>query len=232
MATLPWMKLRPGTFAALALLVSIVAAGSAGMLAVRTYMQQLADAADATHHTVARLRTAIDAGNLQKASGSAAVSTGATAAYLSGPQAPVILAGLQSQLRTLALKRGVELNSTNNLPARNEQKLEYLGLRATFRGQLQEIQALLHEIESATPFLFVERAILRVDNWPLKSADPARNGAPAIIAELDIWGARLPDRDTAKAGSQRALEAVPERGPLPLTAPGNRSPAPPRGGRT
>ncbi len=218
-------KLRAGAFAAGGLLLLSLAAVVGSLSLVRSHVQNLSDEADSSRNTVTRLADAIKAISARASAGYTKQFDRLAADYLSGPQAPVILAALQNQLRTLALTRGVELNSANNLPARNEQHLEYLGLRVAFRGRLQEIQAILHEIETARPFLFVERAVLRVDSWPLKSADSGRNGAPAVIAELDVYGVRLPEPPATTAGDPSRSSRDGEAGPLPLIPPGPRKPA-------
>jgi hypothetical protein len=139
--------------------------------------------------------------------------------FLTGNQDSIIVAELQSRLRALALASNVELNSANALPARTLDGLTYLGLRAVLRGQLEDIQRVLHSTEAGTPLLFVQRANLRVDTWPIKSADPSLDGAPAIVAELDIYGAKLPLGLTSAAEAATSTSVMPAV-PLAL-APGS-----------
>ncbi len=70
--------------------------------------------------------------------------------------------------------------------------MTYLGLHLIVRGEIKDIQQVLHVIETGRPLLFVSRASLRLDSWPITSNDPARNGQPALVAELDVFGAMLP----------------------------------------
>ncbi len=112
--------------------------------------------------------------------------------FLSGSQDSIIVAELQQRLRALAIANNVEFNSANALPVRDGGNISYLGLRVQVRGQLRDIQSVLHAAEAGSPLLFVERLAMRVDTWPIKSADPNLDGAPAMVAEIDLVGARQP----------------------------------------
>jgi Type II secretion system (T2SS), protein M subtype b len=113
--------------------------------------------------------------------------------FLSGANESLVVAGLQSRLREMAIRNNVELNSSNSLPSRVEDEVTYLGLHVVMRGEIKDVQHVLHGIETGRPILFVSRAGLRMDTWPIQSSDPERNGQPALVAELDVFGAMLPD---------------------------------------
>ena len=141
--------------------------------------------------------------------------------FLVGNQDSVIVAELQNRLRALALANNVELNSSNILPPRPSGKLNYIGLRAIMRGQLHDIQKIMHAIEAPAPLLFVERLVIRVDTWPIKSADPTIDGAAAIIAEIDMFGAKQPESLAASALSTSVSEkpaSLPSGGPQATAA--------------
>lgn len=112
--------------------------------------------------------------------------------FLTGGSESLVVAGLQNRLRDLAIAHNVDLNSANNLPSRTEGGVTYLGLHLIVRGEIRDIQSVLHVIETGRPLLFISRASLRIDSWPITSTDPARNGQPALVAELDVFGAMLP----------------------------------------
>jgi hypothetical protein len=116
-----------------------------------------------------------------------------TADFLSGANESLVVAGLQSRLRDLAIQNMVDLNSSNNLPSRSEGGVTYLGLHIVLRGEIKDVQRVLHVIETGKPLLFVSRAIMRMDSWPIASNVPERNGQPALVAELDVFGAMSPD---------------------------------------
>lgn len=147
--------------------------------------------------TIARLQAAAEESRAVLAAPQADRTAALAGDFLAGAQDPIIVAELQNRVRTLALASQVEFNSANALPPRTAEGIGYLGLRVQLRGQLRDIQAVLHAIETGTPLLFVERAALRVDSWPMKSSDAARDGRPALIADVDVFGARLPSSPPA-----------------------------------
>ena len=140
--------------------------------------------------TLARLRNNIDAG--QRALNSPVTDPLVEFAgdFLSGSQESIVVAELQNRLRGLAIGNKVELNSAHALPSRSIGAVSYLGLRMVLRGRVPDIQRVLHTIETGVPLLFVERIGMRIDTWPMKSTEPAVDGAPALVVEMDIFGAR------------------------------------------
>jgi len=122
-------------------------------------------------------------------------------------QDAIISADLHGSLRKLAMAHAVDLNSANALPVRQIDQVDYVGIRAMMRGQLADIQRVLHAVEANKPLLFVERLTLRVDTWPIKSADPSVDGASAIVAEVDVFGAKPPSEGTPP---QQPLSPLPE----------------------
>jgi hypothetical protein len=138
-----------------------------------------------------------------------------TADFLAGGSESLVVAGLQNRLRDLAIAHNVDLNSANNLPLRTESGVTYLGLHLIVRGEIKDIQQVLHVIETGRPLLFVSRANLRLDSWPITSNDPARNGQPALVAELDVFGAMLP----TSIASENAEASTDFPGGSPASAP-------------
>lgn len=180
-------------------------------MSVQGMMRDADDTLQTRRETLARLQAAVDQGRrILDAPGSDSVSA-FSADFLSGAQDSVVVAELQNRLRATAINNRVELNSANTLPARAVGTLSYLGLRIIMRGQVADIQQVLHSIETSAPLLFVERVTMRVDNWPIKSADPAVDGAPALIVELDVFGVKSPSTATGNA-------ATPPQGGAPSTA--------------
>ena len=98
--------------------------------------------------------------------------------FLAGAQDSIVVAGLQNRLRDLAIANAVDLDSANTLPARSAGASTYLGLRLMLRGQLRDIQSVLHAIEAGTPLLFIERVALRVDSWSGRGSE-RRSSSPA-----------------------------------------------------
>ncbi len=139
-----------------------------------------------------RLKQAVETARRLEAAADPDENAALVADFLAGSQDPIIIADLQNRLRALAMSKSVELNSATALPAKQVDGNAYLGVRVNFRGQLPDIQKLVHAIETNSPLLFIDRVWIHTDGWALRSADPDADGAPAVVAEMDILGAKLP----------------------------------------
>ena len=203
----------------LALGAAPVAIAAAVWFPVRAMIAERESLLKTETETLARLRSVIAQSRRVTDPGGAATDQALTADFLSGGQDAVIVAELQSRLRRLAMANSVELNSANTLPSRTIDQLTYLGLRASLRGQLPDIQRILHAIETGAPLLFIERLALRVDTWPIKSADPAQDGAAALVAEFDVFGAKLPADVAAKSTAGTEPATAPATAPAPIVLP-------------
>jgi hypothetical protein len=184
-----WLCIISGTCV---FLMVPLALAMGGLLFAATFVQDLDSEISGRRTAISRLKRAATANYAALQHDDAADLTSLKSDFLPGAQDAIITAELQNRLRALALSNAVELNSANALPARNVGANSYLGLRLFLRGRVADIQTVLHSIETSSPLLFVERASLRVDPWPMKSADPARQDAPALVVELDVYGAKLP----------------------------------------
>ncbi len=110
--------------------------------------------------------------------------------FLVGTNEGVIVADLQARLKTMAEAAGVRLRSVQSLPPKARDDARYLGARLDIYGPLAAIQRTLHAVEAATPYLFVDAAVVRappsVNTQGLPNAPPHE---PAIDAQLDVFGA-------------------------------------------
>src|SRR5258707_1673485 len=123
--------------------------------------------------------------------------------FLAGPEDAIIVADLQTRLRSLITARNAELSSARALQPKSRDGLEYLGLALQIRAEMKSIQEVLHAIETGTPLLFVERADLRLDE---RGAAAARARNPESIApmtlEIAVYGANWPGLTQAQGGAQ------------------------------
>jgi Type II secretion system (T2SS), protein M subtype b len=190
------MRMNPHPMRALAVLLvlAVVPAGLAiaGIAFARSTVVELEQELRSRLETRAQLRAVVEQSREALAAAPSENATALLDDFLSGTQDPIVVAELQNRLRALAISHNVELNSANALASRDNGNISYLALRIILRGQLRDIQSVLHAIETGSPLLFVDRIAMRVDNWPIKSADPNQDGAPALIIEMDIAGAKLP----------------------------------------
>jgi hypothetical protein len=184
-----------------ALVLSPVLAITA-LVAARGHLADLESQIGAQLEAATRLEQAAAAARTSLATLETQGSQISSSDFLAGTDVPLIAAELQNRLRTLAQDNNIEMNSAYVLPVKASGANQYIGVRVLLRGEIADMQRVLHVVETGAPLLFVERATLRIDSWPLNSADPTQSGAPALVAELDIFGARLPD--TGIKGPSRA----------------------------
>ena len=123
--------------------------------------------------------------------------------FLAGPEDAIILADLQTRLRSLITARNAELSSARALPPKLRDGLVYLGLGVQIRAEMKSVQEVLHAIETDRPLLFVERADLRLDERGAAAAR-ARNAesiAPTTL-EIAVYGAKWPSVTPAPGGTK------------------------------
>jgi hypothetical protein len=179
---------------ALLLLVSIPTAIVVGVVLPARQLVVVLEADLATKRaTLARLNAVITYGNEAAKQGPSITADIYATDFLTGTQNPVIIAELQNRLRAVAIDKKSELNSVNALPSKSVDGRIYLGLRAVFRGHLKDIQQIVHFVETSSPLLFIDRAVMRLDVRPMGNGDAIQSAVPALIAELDIYGARASD---------------------------------------
>jgi len=113
--------------------------------------------------------------------------------FLAGPEDAIIVADLQTRLRSLITARNAELSSARALAPKSRDGLEYLGLALQIRAEMKNIQEVLHAIETGTPLLFVERADLRLDERGT-AVGRARNmeSVAPMTLEIAVYGAKWP----------------------------------------
>ncbi len=115
--------------------------------------------------------------------GRAAIESGA---YLKGDSETIKAAALQALLSERAAANGVRLYSTRALPPRERDGLRFLGVNAQFHAEIGQLRALMHGIESARPFLFVEGLQIH----PLDAFSPRDPEQGGILdVRFDVFGA-------------------------------------------
>jgi general secretion pathway protein M len=123
--------------------------------------------------------------------------------FLAGPEDAIIVADLQTRLRSLITARNAELSSARALQSKSRDGLEYLGLALQIRAEMKGIQEVLHAIETGRPLLFVERADLRLDERGA-TAGRARNveSIAPMTLEIAVYGAKWPGPTPAPGGAK------------------------------
>ncbi|MGA2129856.1 MAG: type II secretion system protein GspM [Xanthobacteraceae bacterium] len=106
--------------------------------------------------------------------------------FLSGTNEGVIIADLQTRLKSIAEGSGARLRSVQALPPVSREQTRYVGSRLEISGPIGAIHRAVHAVESARPWLFVSAGSIK----PSPAASHAGAATePVIDAQLDIFGA-------------------------------------------
>jgi general secretion pathway protein M len=109
--------------------------------------------------------------------------------FLVGTNEGVIVADLQTRLKTMAEAAGARLRSVRSLPAKTREEVRYVGARLDVYGPLAAIQRTLYAVESGKPYLFVDAAAVRAAPAVNPAALPnAAAQEPVIDAQFDVFG--------------------------------------------
>src|SRR5437660_4455887 len=81
--------------------------------------------------------------------------------FLVGTNEGVIVADLQTRLKTMVEAAGARLRSVQSLPPKMREEVRYVGARLDVYGPIAAIQRTLHAVEAGTPYLFVDAAVVR-----------------------------------------------------------------------
>jgi hypothetical protein len=111
-----------------------------------------------------------------------------SAEFLQGGNDGVAAANLQTLLKGMVEPTGARLRSVRSLPAKLQADMKYIGVQLEITGTIQAVYQTVRTVETATPFLFIEGALLKP---ALQTAMvlPGRSAVPTIDAQLDIVGA-------------------------------------------
>jgi general secretion pathway protein M len=190
------MLLQPGTpvsrLAAIGLLVLALLAGWTFVVAplLRGY-QTTAEQIERSQSLLERYRRlAAQQPELQRMVDQASQAAGASAGYLKGETEALAAASLQEQVRALVDDAGGELRSTQILPLEPAEEgvpARRVGLRLQLAIDLEGLQALLHGLETAEPYLFLEDVTMRERRMRRRRRnDP--EPPPMLDVALEIYG--------------------------------------------
>lgn len=106
--------------------------------------------------------------------------------FFQGASDALVAAQLQGRLRAAVDAAQGELKSTQVLPAVEEGKMRRIAVRGQMSGNLAAAQQVLYELESASPYLFI-------DNLDMRARPPDRRAQapdldPVLDVRFDIYG--------------------------------------------
>ncbi len=112
--------------------------------------------------------------------------------FLSKHRAHVFLASgpsiasskLQSSLKLIASAKSIQITSLRTLPSTRKVDDRSIGVRVNMRGNLGQLQQIIHAIENAKPFMFVDAMALSAR----RSARAVGEQQTVLDAQLDVRG--------------------------------------------
>jgi Tfp pilus assembly protein PilO len=111
--------------------------------------------------------------------------------WLQGPTPPLAASELQTMVKDVALKAGVEVRSERILPLVDRSGLQEVPVEITVAGGLRETVRLLHDLEHTTKILTVQDVKVRV----------VAVGQPRdLLTTFNVSGYLLPTTPTPSAG--------------------------------
>ncbi len=117
--------------------------------------------------------------------------------FLQGDSDAVAGANLQALITSMALASNVTISSISNMPKNTRANVELLGLKVILNGPLEAVNAVVLEIETATPPLLIEKTIIQSVRRQRKK------NANNIAVNLEVYGARDPIDTNASANGDQ-----------------------------
>jgi general secretion pathway protein M len=111
--------------------------------------------------------------------------------YLEGASDALAAAALQDRVRELVAAAGGELRSTQILPAGDDDGLRRIALRVQLAVDAAALQAVLHELETGRPLLFLDNLVLRARQARGRGAVEDDG---TIDLALDLYGYLRPEQ--------------------------------------
>lgn len=105
--------------------------------------------------------------------------------YLKGGPTAVITADLVSQLKQSASALGLEVTSTNDLKAKTEGPLAFVGISLQMSANAPALYKFIQSIEHSVPYLFVERLDIRSNSGGLNDG----NAETLLTVDMQVFGA-------------------------------------------
>jgi general secretion pathway protein M len=135
-------------------------------------VQELSDRQDTLERLEARLRARTDGGGAIKA------ATAPAGAFLDAPTAGLAGADLQAYVARLADRHAALVSF--GIQGGGEQAAEAVRIEASMDISLNALQVLLHQLETGTPYVFVDSLTMR------PAGGPAQQGAPESLLRVTL----------------------------------------------
>jgi hypothetical protein len=108
-------------------------------------------------------------------------------AFFSAPSTPLLMAQLQQRLQSIVTARKAQFLRATEIPPAEREEITFVGIRLEITGTVQGLAQIVGSIESAMPFLFIDRALFTPDLS--RGPDPQR--PPTVALSVDVLAAVL-----------------------------------------
>ncbi len=104
---------------------------------------------------------------------------------IEGDSVELAAAGVQNRLKALTEANDAELKSTQILPAEDGETFRKVAVRVTMMADTEAAQAVFHALETATPYLFLDRLDLR---GPKRRSRRKNKNQGILQVRFDVFG--------------------------------------------
>ncbi|MEQ1697440.1 MAG: type II secretion system protein GspM [Hyphomicrobiaceae bacterium] len=167
-------------------LVGLVA-GCVGVLVAAplwAHIADLQDRIDQERMMVSRLTVAVADDSVRQTLERQTKAAKAAGLFIDGESSSIRLAALQSKLAGIAAANGIKLRSARNLPGREKDDLQLVGVQLQLVAGIGKLQKILLDIEQSKPSLFVDT--LQVT--PVAHSRVAEDEQPGLLdVRLDVF---------------------------------------------
>lgn len=109
--------------------------------------------------------------------------------FLKSASPALAAAELQEQVKAVLETYGGKLNSIQILPHKDDDVYRQVTVSLQLNAPISGVKAILHALESAHPYLFVENLAIRVQNIGAARSDA--NNDPELFVQFDVIGFAL-----------------------------------------
>lgn len=110
--------------------------------------------------------------------------------HLAGSSDALIAAELQQRLARVCGEEGCQIRSTQALPPTSEEGFVRIGLRVALAVRSEALHRMLHRLETAKPYLFVDALEIGAATDPVGGASPGAVQGWDLQARFELYGYR------------------------------------------
>lgn len=107
--------------------------------------------------------------------------------YLEAASDALVAAQLQNRVKAIIEDGGGNLTSTETVPARDEGDFRRIGIRLKLTTTIEALQEVLHELESARPYLFIDEVDLRT-RATRRRKQKSSQGESTLTVSFELFG--------------------------------------------